>query len=398
MTLRLYYQDPLRLTFSARVVAHGAWNGMPTAVLDQSAFYPESGGQMADRGTLNHQNVTDVQLDEHDTVHHIVEGEPPAIGSEVTGTVDRARRRVHMALHTGQHMLSRALCDEANAETVSSRLGETSCTIDVDRDPIDEAQVAKAETLVNSLIDDSLAVTAFFPSPERLASLPLRRAPKVKSDVRVVMIGDFDVTPCGGTHCINTAQIGLVRVLGIERYKGKSRIHFSAGARARAELWSQADLVRSLARELTCGPEGIANAIQKLRRESLDARETLGRVRARLSRAMAQALIAQAEQHERKLAIGVIEDANVELLRTLAANIAAHPSLTAVLAGHSEDGLLALLVRGSEADLDCGALLKKMAAMGGGRGGGRPERAEGRFPAGTDWEALVQSAVAAMQR
>ncbi len=393
---RLYYQDPFALAFSARVVGHGLWNGTPSVILDRSAFYPESGGQLGDRGTLDGQAVTDVQLDEQGGVHHLMQGDLPGVGAQVSGLVERGRRRAHMALHTGQHMLSRALSDEAGAETLSSRLGETSCTIDVDRDPVDEAAVARAEALVNSVIDDSVAIKAFFPSEEELAALPLRRAPKVQDEVRVVVIGDFDVTPCGGTHCTNTAQVGLVRVLGIERYKGKSRIHFSAGKRARSELWSQAELVQSLMRELTCGPEGIRNALEKLRRESLEARESLGRVRSKLAHAMSEALVAQARAHERKLAVSVVEDANIELLRTLAAQVTAHPGLSVALAAQSGDGMLAILARGSGSALDCGALLKQMAKKANGRGGGRAERAEGRFPVDTNWEALVNEALGAL--
>lgn len=392
-TERLYYEDPFVLAFSAHIAGHGAWSGVPSVLLDRSAFYPESGGQLGDRGTLDGQTIRDVQVDEQGLVHHLLEGALPAVGSLVNGTVERARRRVHMALHTGQHILSRALADEAGAETVSSRLGENTCTIDVDRDPVDEAAVARAEALTNSIIDDSVHVRAYFPAQDELASLPLRRAPKVSGDIRVVVIGDFDVTPCGGTHCTNTAQVGLVRVLGIERYKGKSRIHFSAGKRARDVLWNQAELVQSLSRELTCGPEGIRAALEKLRRESLDARESLGRVRARLAQAMASALIAEAQAHPRKIAVSVVEDANPELLRTLSAQVTAHPELSAALAGQSPDGLLVLLARGSSAAIDCGALLKQMAKMGNGRGGGRPERAEGRFPADTDWNALVHQAL-----
>src|SRR5690349_4904760 len=115
-TERLYYADPLLLDFSAQILAHGTWNGAPSVILDRTAFYPESGGQMADRGTLSGALVIDVQVDDAGAVHHVLEGGAlPAIGATMAGVVDRARRRVHMALHTGQHMLSRALEDVASA-------------------------------------------------------------------------------------------------------------------------------------------------------------------------------------------------------------------------------------------------------------------------------------------
>jgi alanyl-tRNA synthetase len=394
-TARLHYDDPLRLEFTARVLEHAAFQGAPSVILDRTAFYPESGGQMSDRGALAHARVVDVQVDDDGRVHHLLDGPLPAVGAEIMGAIDRSRRRLHMALHTGQHMLSRALADIAGAPTVSARLGETGCTIDVDRDPIDERLVARAEDLVNSVIDDDLSVRAFFPSPDELAALPLRRAPKVIDNIRVVAIGDFDVSPCGGTHCTRTGQVGLVRVTGVERYKGKSRVTFAAGARARRELWEQADLLAALGRELTCGPEGVSNVLQKLRREAAEAREALGRALCRVAEALAGELLERAKAQGRDLLIASIDDATVELLRAISARVTAHPRAVAVLAGRSPDGTLALIARGAEATLDCGALLKRIAAAAGGRGGGRPERAEGRLPPDIDWEALVAAALAA---
>jgi alanyl-tRNA synthetase len=355
---------------------------------------------MGDRGSLGEARVLDVQVDEQGCVHHIVEGPLPEVGAEVSGVVDRARRRAHMALHTGQHMLSRALADVAGAATVSSRLGETACTIDVDRDPIDERRVAEAEALVNSVIDDDVTVRAFFPTLEELAALSLRRAPKVAENIRVVLIGDFDVSPCGGTHCVRSGQVGLVRVTGLERYKGKSRITFSAGARARRELWAQADALKALGRELTCGPEDVKHAVDRLRRDAQEARDALGRARARLAEAMADELWAHAnerggETSERgsRFVVAVLDDATVELLRAVAARITAHPEGVALLAGKTGEGLLAIVARGSNSTFDCGAFLRHVAAAAGGRGGGRPERAEGRLPTGASWEALVSAAL-----
>jgi alanyl-tRNA synthetase len=395
-TERLHYFDSLKLNLSARVVAHAAWNNAPSVILDRTVFYPESGGQMGDRGEIAGVPVIDVQVDDDGLVHHVLGGPLPAIGDEVTGLVDRGRRRVHMALHTGQHMLSRALEDVAHAPTVSSRLGESGCTIDVDRDPIDERLVARAEDLVNSVVDDDLDVRAFFPEPGELAALPLRRAPKVTENIRVVMIGDFDVSPCGGTHCARTGQVGIVRVLGVERYKGKARVLFSAGSRARRELWEQADLMKALGRELTCGPEGVKNAIDKLRREAVEAREALGRARARVAEAVAGELLGRAEALGNTHIIAVLEDGATDLLRAVAARITARPGTVAILAGRAPEGTHAMIARGEGAKLDCGALLKTIAAAAGGRGGGRPERAEGRLPSSIDWEASVAAALACL--
>ena len=402
-TLRLHHDDPLLLRFDARVLAHAAWGDAPSVVLDHTAFYPESGGQMGDRGTLAGCPVVDVQVDDHGTVHHLLDAPPApelAVGQGVGGAVERGRRRLHMALHTAQHMLSRALEDEASAATVSARLGETTCTIDVDRDALDERRVAAAEALVNAAIDDDLPVRQYFPDPADLARLPLRRAPKVTENIRVVAIGDFDVSPCGGTHCTRTAQVGLVRVTAVERYKGKARVVFSAGRRATGELTGEAGALRALARDFTCGPLDVPAAVEKLRRELTEAREALGHARLRVADALADELVAAAAARQAGtpgdlLVVGLVDDATVDLLRKVARRVTARPDAVALLAGRAADGTLVLIARGAASAFGCGAFLKRAAAAAGGRGGGRPESAEGRLPPGADWEAIVAATLAA---
>jgi alanyl-tRNA synthetase len=309
----------------------------------------------------------------------------------VQGAVEPARRRLHMSLHTGQHMLSRALADVAHAATVSSRLGESSCTIDVDVDVVEERLVERAEDLVNAVIDDDAPIRAFFPSAEELAALPLRRAPKVSDNIRIVQIGDFDFSPCGGTHCTRTAQVGQVRVDGIERYKGKARVTFSAGRRARNDLRQEAAVLRELGKSFTCGPRDVPTAVEKLRRELGEARETLGRVRMRVAEALAVELRRELEQSAAHRAVTVIDDASVELLRAVATRLSAHPEAVAFLAGRVEGGLAVIVTRGAASRFDCGAFLKKAAAAAGGRGGGRAEHAEGRLPPDADWPTLVST-------
>lgn len=393
-TSRLYFDDPLLGEFEATVVEHGGVGGRPSVVLDRSAFYPEGGGQMADRGTLAGLAVVDVQVDDSGAVYHVLDGPLPAVGAVVSGVVDFARRRLHMALHTGQHILSRALVDAASAETVSSRLGDSACTIDVGVPSLAEGLVARAEQLANSIVDDDLLVRAFFPDAEQLARLPLRRAPKVTDRVRVVAVGDFDVTPCGGTHCLRSSQVGLVQVTGLERYKGGTRITFSAGRRAREELAAEAALLRSLAKELSCGSAEVPAALAKLRRELAAAREALGDARAREAEHAARRLLERAKSSGERAMVASFDGASVELLRAIGTRLSALPEAVALLAGTSADGVHVLCVRGPGSSFDCGSFLKRAAAAAGGRGGGRPERAEGRLPAGTDWELVAKEVLA----
>src|SRR5262245_35634284 len=142
MTRRLYHDDAYLRRFDAEVLAITAYKATPAVVLDQTAFYPEAGGQLGDRGQLGGASVLDTQEIDDGTIVHLISGEPPAVGARVTAELDWMRRRQHMAQHTAQHLLSGALLDRAQAATVSARLGESALTIDVSRDRIPDAEVA----------------------------------------------------------------------------------------------------------------------------------------------------------------------------------------------------------------------------------------------------------------
>ncbi|MCC7070515.1 MAG: alanyl-tRNA editing protein [Deltaproteobacteria bacterium] len=395
-TTLLYHRDPLLLTFDAQVSAHGTHDRRATVVLDQTAFYPEAGGQMADRGALRvgevERRVLDVQVDEAGLVHHLLDdGAPPAVGAAVSGVVDGARRRLFMALHTGQHLLSHALLTVARADTASSRLGESACTVDIDVPALADSALREAEALVNQVIDEDLAVHAWFPDERELAALPLRRRPKVADNIRVVAIGGrdgvplIDASPCGGTHCTRTAQIGVLSVAGAEKYKGKTRVSFSAGARARRELLDQVVLLRALAAQLSCGPLDVVPAFDKLRRDVLALREGTKQLVEQVAAAAASELVAA--QPAPAPIVAVLGDK--ELMRAIAAQLMSREGRHALLAANDGDGLHVVCARGPGSSFDCAAFLKELTRAHGGKGGGKPERAEGRLPGGLDWHKLT---------
>lgn len=387
-TERLSLDDPQLTTFSARVTAHGQWQGQRSVVLDRTAFYPESGGQMPDHGTLETAKVIDVQTDEDGQIHHVIEGELPAVGAEVTGVIEARRRRQHMAQHTGQHALSAALQRVAGAPTRSSRLGETACTIDVGRSELSAEELEAAEELVNEVIEADLEVRTWFPPPEELTMLPLRRRPKVDSDVRVVAIGELDLVPCGGTHCTRTGQIGLLVVLGAERYKGMTRVTFAAGQRARRELEARAAVATRVAHRFSSGPLELEAAVDKQVRELDQARAAIRALRGALADRLATELLAD----DAPLVVATIKPAEAELMIEVGKRIIERTGQAAALATDTNDGTAFFVARGDGSTLDCSALVRAITAAAGGRGGGRPAHAEGRLPAGVDWPALVAAA------
>ena len=392
----LYHRDPLLLSFSSVIVAHGEVGGRASVVLDATAFYPEAGGQMADRGMLGGRAVVDVQVDDAGVVHHFVDGDAalPATGTSVHGTIDGRRRRQHMAQHTAQHLLSRALLDvNGKAETMSSRLGETGCTVDVDVSALSDKSLHDAEDIVNAIIDDDVVVTAFFPDADRLARLPLRRKPKVDENIRVVVVGDLDApldaSPCGGTHVTRTSQIGLVRVTGVEKYKGMTRVTFQAGPRARREAFARAALLEELGRSMSAGADEVPTHVEKLRAQLKQALAEKATLSARVGALLGEVVAAR---HPQGVAVEVIDGADVDLLRAVAARATAlSPALCVVCVGRDDSGGGNVVVtRGNASSTDAGALLKKLAAAHGGKGGGKPDSAQGRLNV-VDAAALVQT-------
>jgi alanyl-tRNA synthetase len=399
-TEKLYWAAPFATTFEvegARVAEHG---GRASVVLYRTLFYPEGGGQLPDLGTLAVGDVTltveDVQIDEEDAIHHIVREPVGALPrASVRGTIDRDRRRDNMAQHTAQHMLSRALVDVARAETVSSRLGANICTIDTDAPDLPERDIARAEDLVNAVVRDDVNVRQLFPSPAELATLPLRRPPKVDTNVRVIDVEGFDMSPCGGTHCTRTGQIGVVRVVGVERYKGGLRVSFHAGRRAVDDARKKERVLAELARDFTCGAFDVPAAIAKLRADLKSRLDALSAARGELVELVAERVLAAhpPDPSGTTRVVLVREKDDVGTLRALAGRLASRADVVALCAAPDESsGDLAVVVqRGASARFDCGAWLKRIASSSGGRGGGRPERAEGRLPRTVDLKQSLAS-------
>jgi alanyl-tRNA synthetase len=420
-TEKLYWSDAHATSFETRGAALGKHAGRPSLVLRETLFYPEGGGQLGDLGTLtlgaDVLRIADTQV-EDGTIHHVLEGAPPpalaellargpAAAADVTvkGVVDAARRRDHMVQHTAQHALSRALADAVRADTVSARLGLASCTIDVGRPGLSDADLHRAEDLVNAVVMSDVPVVTSFPSPEELSKLELRKQPnaeKSAAGVRIVSIEGFDLTPCGGTHCTRTGQIGQVRIVATEKYKGMLRITFHAGTRALVDARTRHDVLAALAADLTCGPQDLLTAVGKLRGEAKGLRDKLDGARHELAELLARGLRDALPVSPGPHVVPVVRPLDdLAGLRALAVELTKDPRVVALVAGsasadESSGELVVVVQRGAGARLDCGAFVQAEAKARGGRGGGRPERAEGRFPRDTSLEALAAAARTAL--
>ncbi len=399
-TQRLYYDDPYTTAFSARVVERTHFEGQPAIVLDRSYFYPTSGGQPHDLGTLEGVPVLDVVLREaDDAVLHVLERELPAQADNVHGEIDWARRFDHMQHHTGQHVLTQAFIQVAGAHTVGFHLSAESVTIDLDKPALSPEKIEAAEALANRIVTENRAVRAWFPQAEELARLPLRKVPDVHGKFRVVQIADFDVTACGGTHVAHSGEIGLIKVLRAEKRGDTVRIEFRCGGRALRDYAEKHALLSRLSAELTTAYTAIPDVLAKLREENKALRKELKQLRGALLRNEAQTLWEAAEpRNGYRLVLRAFEEREVGEVRQIVQQLIAHPATVAICAVAGPKAQL-IAARSDDLSQDMVAALKRgLAVWGAQRGGGRPSFAQGGGVAATlaQAQAALQAAAEAL--
>lgn len=396
-TTKLYQDDSLQLQFSSRIVGALPFGDQPAIQLSATAFYPEGGGQPGDHGHLiidGHQvEVIDVQIDNAEQIHHLVRDIPSmAIGDAVTGMVDERRRRDFMSQHTGQHMLS-ALVDQTMAcPTISARLGSQHGTIDVDGDPdiFTPEKMAALEIQLQAVVLEDRPLGILYPNAEELVKLGLRRAPKVSEGIRIIEISGFDKTPCGGTHCQRTGQVGPIKIIGKERYKGMTRLSFLAGQRALHYLWQNNQTLQTLAQEVGCAPGELAGQYQKLRSETKALQQQVGLLRSQLITAEVDDILSQLSDDDMVQQVHIREGEAYRASRQFAIALAEHPKMVAIVASREEKGAdwRIMVIRGNEADFNCGAWFRGPGKTAGARGGGKPDRAEGILKGDVDPHSL----------
>ncbi len=385
---RLYYTNSFLDGFSARVVRCEPDAGRARVVLDQTAFYPTSGGQPHDLGTLGDAVVLDV-IDEGDEIVHVLD-RPLEVGSEVDGLIDWPRRFDHMQQHTGQHILSAAFEQTCSVRTESFHLGTTTCTIDLARE-VTPAEIAAAERAASDVVFADRAVSVRFVSEEEAAALPLRKESLRTGTLRLVEIEGADLSACGGTHVTRTGMVGLIAVTGWERFKGASRLSFVCGRRALDAHARLRDTVTGLIRQLTVAPHELGAAVERLQQEGRALQKSIKTLQQDLACHISATLVAQAEPVGSFRRVLVAQPGwDAAALKGLASALVTHPGIVAVVTG---DGTPAPLVIARSADVafDAGAWLKSAAAVLGGRGGGRPELAQGA--AGTADQVLEHARV-----
>jgi alanyl-tRNA synthetase len=382
MTERLYYTDPYLREFEAVVSRVERAGDRAIVLLDRTAFYPTSGGQPFDVGWLGPARVVEVVDREDGGVAHVVEDAADlAAGSRVRGVIDWPRRFDHMQQHTGQHVLSAAFDHLHHARTVSFHLGAQAATIDLDRE-LPPAAIAAAVAEANRVVWEDRGVEIRFATAEEASRLPLRKEPVRDGTLRLIDVTGFDLSACGGTHVRRTGAIGIIAASSWERFKGGQRIGFVCGGRALAAFSELRDIVADGVRLMSVGPTEIPEAIGRLQAEGKELRRSLKALQERVAVHEADALARDADvADDVRTVVKSMDGWDANGLKLLAAAIAARDGHRAVLVS-STAPCLVVAARARDVRGDASAVVRALIARFGGKGGGKPELAQGGGLAG----------------
>ncbi len=398
MSHRLYYSDPLLASFDAHVsdireVSRTEGRSLWQIALDQSAFYPTSGGQPHDTGLLTATSsggalleapILAVEEDEQGEVWHTTP-KPLSAGTAVRGYIDWSRRRDHMQQHSGQHLLSAVMYRRLGAATVSFHLGEMTSTIDLAREAISPEELEQVEDAVNEIIAENRPVSMrTIPRQEAemlLAAGTLRKLPEREGEIRLIEIDEIDLNACGGTHVQATGQIGGLLIRGTERMRQGIRVEFVCGLRAAVTARQDLGTLTHAATALSVGRLELAEAVDRLLAENKAAHKASQKLTEELAGYHAASLLHEYPLQEKPRVLRrVFPDRDGGYLKLLASRLTASaPKTCALLASTQEEPARVMVAASADLKTDCGTLLREALAGYGLRGGGSPGMAQGQI-------------------
>ncbi|MFZ0864953.1 MAG: alanine--tRNA ligase-related protein [Candidatus Sulfotelmatobacter sp.] len=399
MTTRLYYQDSFLYDFDAEV-REVLEIPRPGLILDRTAFYPTSGGQIFDTGWITADansklRVTEVADTEDGKVIHYLEAPLKDLkpGTRVHGQIDATRRRDHMQQHSGQHVLSAAFVRLFNMPTVSFHMADDYCSIDLDTPALAKEQIESAERLANEIILENRAVDIRFVTREEAGKLGLRKLPPTERDeLRLIDIRDFDLTACGGTHVSQTGQIASILLRKVEKVRQGFRVEFVAGQRAVATARRDFTTLTETAALFSAHIYDVPQQARKSLDEIKSLRKQNEQSQEELAAAYAAVLLADApDTNGRRLVVRTLFDRDLSFVKLLAQKLTRlSPSVVALLATTSPQPSL-VFAQSAGQPFDMGALMKETMTNLGGRGGGSKDMAQGGVPSAEGIEARLKA-------
>ncbi len=390
MERKLFYENLYLQKFDAVVLSQEERNGKFYVRLDQTAFYPESGGQPSDIGTIGNARVLHVEERDGEIWHEL---DRPLAETIVHCQLDWENRFELMQQHLGQHILSAVFVRDYHANTINLRMHREGVSIDLDK-VVDDAKVFAAEMAANEVIYQNLPVEVLFPAMEEIEKYSKRNIPETGEAIRIIKIGDLDYTPCCGTQNAYTGEVGFLKVLNAEKNKNGTRIHFTCGRSAFRYNAAWFGQYTQLQKKLHCQSHEVAERVQKLQEELKSAKGKLKSMMEKEIAGKAAELIEKAPRAEALAVVScVLQDSTQEEMKLLFEKLTAEKGVLALLGGETEKG--AMLIFGAnkgEKGVDIRPVFKECAALIDGKGGGSPFFAQGIGTNGARLTEAVQKA------
>ncbi len=386
VTERLYYRDAYLGRFTARVTS--ASDDGRRVILDRSAFYPTSGGQPHDTGSIQGVTVRDVEDDGNNVVHIVAN--PIAAGADVECIIDWDRRYDLMQQHTGQHLLSALFADECGFDTMSVHFGMDAATLDLSTEELPADMLRAVERRANECVWENRPVTISF--EDAASAQGLRKVTEREGEIRVVQIDALDRSACGGTHVRSTGEIGPVVLRRCEKMKRNTRVEFLCGARALQRCRRDYETLSQVATRLSAAVDDVPTLIEAQLELLRGAESERKHMLAELNTFRAKARYDETPANERGLRVSVEVapqgGARADTFRGFALAFTALPHTVYMVASASPPSVL--LASSADSAFDAGQHLKQVLSEVGGRGGGSPRLAQGSVPDASALSRVVQ--------
>ncbi|MBE7019829.1 MAG: hypothetical protein E7411_00140 [Ruminococcaceae bacterium] len=369
MTVKLYDNDSYLTRFDAKVISCEKNENGYVTVLDQTAFFPEEGGQCADKGTIDGVKVTYVKLSEG-IIYHYTEA-PLEAGKTVSGEIDFSFRMRNMQNHSGEHIISGLAHKLYGLTNVGFHLGEDNVTMDLSG-PLTPEDIDKIELLANEAIYKNMPVTAYYPDKEELKTLDYRSKSEIKEAVRIVKIGDLDFCACCAPHVKFTGEIGIIKILSFMKYKGGVRLTIASGKDAYFDYFKKHKSNSLISSHLSVKPEETFEGVKRLSEANSQLLIKLSDKTKQLAKITVESL-----NYSESAICLFVEDADIPNLRLIANDLKDKTASFGVcLSGNDKEGYKYVII---SKDKDVADITKSANEVLSGRGGGRGNMSSGSF-------------------
>lgn len=384
MTSRLFYENGYLSKCNAKVIEVKEIKGKFGICLDQTCFYPEGGGQPGDIGTINGSEIQDTQLIEG-KIYHITEKQI-SIDTNVELELNWNHRYELMQAHSGQHVISECFWELMRVETFSVHLGKNTLSIDVKLPYFSWKEATQIESRANQIIFENRPISIHWhDQPEDLEQYPLRRPPKKKGKggFRIVIVNDFDYSACGGIHTRTTGELGLIKITKWTKMKDGIRIEYVCGNRALRNYQQRSEILRNSSEKFNCSEEELVPLIEKIQVDLQNSLDQLSSLTKKMMEYEVPELISQAQQISGAyLIVKQFSNRNLQELRELESKIIKKVESIVIFTNLDEKSNKLQLIFGRTTEIDnnelnMGNLLRETAKMLDGKGGGKPEFAQG---------------------